>query len=90
MGEQQFEIQILPAARKQLERLPNRIRRTVAAKIDGLASNPRPQMAKPLKGTDDLWRLRVGDYRVIYQIQNRRLLVLILDLGNRRDVYRDL
>ncbi|MEO6437218.1 MAG: type II toxin-antitoxin system RelE/ParE family toxin [Tepidisphaeraceae bacterium] len=48
-------------------------------------------MSKPLKGTRlNLWRLQVGDYRVIYQIEDRQLLVLIIDIGNRKDVYRGL
>jgi mRNA interferase RelE/StbE len=90
VAEEQFSVQLLPAVQKQLERLPKRIRANVAARIDGMASNPRPQMAKPLKGGADLWRLRVGDYRIIYQINDRGLLVLVVDLGHRPDVYRGL
>jgi len=82
-----YSVRMMPNAIKQLERLPNRIRQNVAARIDALAVDPRPQMAKPLKGTD-LWRLRVGDYRILYQIQGQYLLVLIVDIGNRKDVYR--
>lgn len=88
MAELPVVIEILPAATKQLERLPTRIRRNIAGRIDDLARDPQPQMAKPLKGGQKLWRLRVGDYRVIYSHDATR--VLIVDVGHRKDVYRGL
>jgi len=59
-------------------------------RIDSLAENPRPQGIKKLAGEDDLFRLRVGDYRIIYQIQEKRLVVLVVGVGHRADVYRGL
>jgi mRNA interferase RelE/StbE len=50
--------------------------------------NARPQGAKKLQGSDDLWRIRIGDYRVIYQILDRQLLVVIVTNGHRSDTYR--
>jgi mRNA interferase RelE/StbE len=53
-----------------------------------LADNPRPAGAIPLKGEGrGLWRLRVGDSRILYQIQNKELIVLVVDIGHRLDVY---
>jgi len=59
-------------------------------RIDSLAENPRPQGIKKLAGEEDLFRLRVGDYRIIYQIQEKRLVVLVVGVGHRADVYRGL
>ena len=53
-----------------------------------LADNPRPPGVKMLKGRRGHWRMRVGDWRVVYTIQDRELIVLVLRIGNRREVYR--
>jgi len=60
----------------------------VARKIDALADNPRPSGAEKLKGAKDLWRIRSGNYRIIYTIQDEALLVLVIRIGHRREVYR--
>lgn len=65
---------------------PDQIR--IAKRIDGLTENPRPYGVRKLGGEEDLYRIRVGDFRVIYTIENRRLVVLVIRIGNRRDVYR--
>lgn len=59
-------------------------------RIDSLAENPRPQGVKKLSGEDDMYRIRVGDYRIIYQIREKSLVVLIVRIGHRSDVYRGL
>ena len=59
-------------------------------RIDSLAENPRPQGVKKLSGEDDMHRIRVGDYRIIYQIREKSLVVLIVRIGHRSDVYRGL
>ncbi len=56
--------------------------------MDGLAVNPRPKGVKKLSGLDDLYRIRVGDYRIVYQIHDDRLIVLVVRIGHRKDVYR--
>lgn len=60
----------------------------IAATIDALAGDPRPSGCRKLAGTDRLYRVRVGDYRVVYEIHDDRLLVLVIKLGHRREVYR--
>jgi mRNA interferase RelE/StbE len=86
-----YLIEILPSARKSLASLPKRDRARVDKRILALAENPRPPAALPLKGAGrGLWRVRVGDYRILYEIQDTRLIVVIVDIGNRRDVYRGL
>ena len=84
----QYSIQILPSAERDLAALGKPLRRRVAARIDALAANPRPSGVKKLQGSADTWRLRVGDYRVLYEIRDRQLLVLVVKIGHRREIYR--
>lgn len=83
-----YTIQFTPVAAKQLDKLDAPIRRRIAAAIDSLVENPRPPGTKKLQGSDDLWRIRTGDYRVIYQIRDRQLIVVIVTIGHRGDIYR--
>ena len=55
--------------------------------ITGLGDEPRPQGARRLQGVEDLYRIRVGDYRVIYQIRDKAVVVLVVKIGHRREVY---
>jgi mRNA interferase RelE/StbE len=72
---------------KQLDRLPNDILERVLRRLTGLETQPRPPDVKKLKGRD-AWRIRVGDYRVIYEIPDRALQVILVSVGHRREVYR--
>lgn len=60
----------------------------VAAAIAALSSNPRPPGCVKLTGADDLWRVRIRDYRIIYTIRDDQLVVVVVKVGNRKDVYR--
>ena len=84
-----YEIAFLPGAARQLESLPIAGRTLVAVAIDGLAEDPRPDGAKLLSGTsrERIWRLAVGDYRVLYQVATDVLLVLIVRVADRGEVY---
>ena len=62
--------------------------RRLRAAIDNLAQNARPSSCVKLAGEPDLYRIRVGDYRVVYQVNDMRLTLLVLSIGHRRDVYR--
>jgi mRNA interferase RelE/StbE len=83
-----FEVRLRPAARRQLESLERPVQRRLVDAMAGLAEDPRPAGVKALQGLPGLLRLRVGAYRVLYQVRDDELLVLVLTLGNRRDVYR--
>ena len=83
-----YFIQFTPAAARQFQRLEASIQRRIGTAIDGLIQNPRPPGAKKLKGAQDLWRIRIGDYRVIHQIHDAQLLIIIVTIGHRGDVYR--
>jgi len=67
--------------------LPDDITRRILTRLTGLETNPRPADVKKLKGRDAR-RIRVGDYRVIYEIQDRVLQIIVITLGHRREVYR--
>ena len=74
---------------KELARIPKHIQECIREKISGLTENPRPEGSIKLQGSKKtpLYRIRCGDYRVIYAIKDNILVVLIIDIGHRRDVY---
>lgn len=84
----QYAIVFEKSADKALRKLPEHTQRQIAAAAKGLRIDPRPRGCKKLKGLADLWRIRVGDYRLIYAIRDEELLVLIVRLSQRKDVYR--
>lgn len=85
-----YRIEVKPQAEKALARIPNPHRRRVAKAIDSLARVPRPSGCVKLAGADDAYRLRVGDYRIVYQIVDRVLVVYVIRVAHRKDVYRGL
>lgn len=85
-----YRIEFTPRAERELKALDRSIQTRLARRINSLAENPFPQGIKKLAGEDDLYRLRVGDYRIIYQVQRKRLVVLVVGVGHRGDVYRGL
>jgi mRNA interferase RelE/StbE len=82
------QVQVLPTAQRTLLKLPAKIRVQVADAIGGLRANPRPTGCKKLAGNAGYCRIRVGDCRVLYEIRDRVLLVLVINIGHRREVYR--
>ncbi|MCU0836627.1 MAG: type II toxin-antitoxin system RelE/ParE family toxin [Chromatiaceae bacterium] len=83
-----YRIEVTRSARKILLSLPRDVQKRLAAAIDGLASDPRPAGCRKLTGSDALYRIRVGDYRVVYEPHDDRLLVMVIKLGHRREIYR--
>lgn len=82
-----YAVEILRSAGKQLAAIDRQDQPRIFAAIRALASNPRPPGCKKLTGRP-AWRIRVGVYRVIYEIHDNRLLVLVVVVGHRREVYR--
>jgi mRNA interferase RelE/StbE len=82
-----FDVRLAPAAERQLRTLDPAGRRRVQAALDLLAEDPRPPSARQLVGGAGEWRVRTGDFRIIYEIQDQQLLVLVVKVGHRRDVY---
>ena len=85
-----LEVRFAPRAERAFLSLAVRDRRRLAPHIDALAHEPRPRGAKKLAGEDGLYRIRVGDFRVLYVIRDDELIVLVLEIGPRKDVYRRL
>ena len=86
-GEGRYAVAFKKSALKELARLPKQVIARVTAAIVTLADDPRPKGCKKLRGYDDLWRIRVGDYRVIYTIEDAVLTVEVLEVVNRKDAY---
>lgn len=85
-----YSIQLLPSAMKSLDGIPRKQRSQIAEKVGRLASEPFPRTAKKLQGIEDTYRIDSGDYRILYQVYQMRLTVLVVKIGNRKDVYRNL
>ena len=81
-------IEISRTAEKQLKKLPRDLQRRLARAMEELAADPHPPGSRKLTGHDDVYRVRVGTYRVIYSVARRKLIVIILKRGHRKDVYR--
>ena len=84
-----YTIRVAPAAARAPSKLASFDRQRVALHIDGLADHPRPVGCKKLKGQRGLYR-RVGAFRIIYRIQEKELLVLVVALADRRDIYQEI
>lgn len=82
-----YKIEVRPAAARQLRKLDAPTARRIQGVIALLADDPRPPASRPLTGRP-AWRVRVGEYRVIYTIEDDRLIVVVITIGHRRDVYR--
>ncbi len=84
-----YRIELLKQVVKALKKVPKADRDKIARKIDMLKEQPIPIGAKKLKGTNlDFYRIRQGDWRIIYTIEDGELLIVIVALGHRRDIYR--
>jgi mRNA interferase RelE/StbE len=83
-----YQILIKDSARKELAALSLPLQKRIDTRIRALSENPRPSGIKKLAGDENLYRLRVGDYRISYQIQDKALLVLVIKISHRREVYR--
>ena len=77
-----------PAAARQLKKVDRAVLPHIVEKIDSLAEDPRPRDCEKLSGYDDLYRVRAGDFRIVYAVEDRLMLVLILKVGNRAEIYQ--
>lgn len=83
-----YEVQIARRALRVLATLPRKEQQRVRAAIDLLADNPRPPGCTKLSGEDSAYRVRVGVYRIVYEVIDDQLLVHVVRIGHRREVYR--
>ena len=82
-----YSLLIKPSALKELEAVPLKNRRRLVTRIEGLAANPRPHGCEKLSGLEQ-YRIRQGDYRVIFGVDDEARTVVVVKIGHRRDVYR--
>ena len=85
-----YRIEFTPAAARQLRKLTPEVRKRVSARIDALASDPRPAGTEKLGAEDGLYRVRAGDYRIVYTVADDVVLVVIVKIGHRADIYKAL
>jgi mRNA interferase RelE/StbE len=83
-----YQITFSHAAYRQLDDLPKPDQRRIQERVDRLSTNPRPPAAKAIKGGRGILRIRVGDYRIIYKVEDDLLVILVIRIGHRREVYR--
>ena len=81
-----YRIELTPAARRDLRKLPSEILRRVDAHILALAENPFPPGAQKLQDGEHIFRVRVGDYRILYTVEHHRVVILIIRVGHRREI----
>ena len=85
-----YRIEVKRSAAKALKKIPKPDRKRIGEKIDSLADDlPSPEITK-MKGDNPFHKIRVGDYRIIYEVQNEVLVILIVKVGHRKDIYRNL
>lgn len=85
-----YDIDFLHRAAREFAKLTKDVQRRLTPKIDALAIEPRPQGCEKLEGTRDAYRIRVGDYRVVYLVHDDSAAVLVTRVAHRRDAYRNL
>jgi mRNA interferase RelE/StbE len=82
-----YRLEYQPGVLRSLERFPRQVQKRIVERLESLRDNPRPPGSVKLAG-EDAYRVRVGDYRIIYAIYDDRLVVLVIDIGHRGEVYR--
>ena len=83
-----YRIEVSATAERQIRKLPRADQIRVVRAIQALSIDPRPPGCRKLSGHDDVFRVRIGRYRVLYSIEDRRLVIIVLKVGDRRDIYR--
>jgi mRNA interferase RelE/StbE len=85
-----YRVEISPRAQRDLKRLPRDVLVRLRSRIDSLAAAPRPHGVEKLTDQEDIYRVREGDYRILYRMKGDELLVLVVRVGDRKDIYRRL
>jgi mRNA interferase RelE/StbE len=83
-----YRIELLKTAQKEFRKLPKEVQRRIATRIDSLQIDPYPPDSKKLKNGNGRFRVRVGDYRIIYRMEDDEMIILVIKVGHRRDIYK--
>ncbi|ELP56564.1 MULTISPECIES: type II toxin-antitoxin system RelE family toxin [Microcystis] len=84
-----YQIRLKTSAAKEFKKLPSSIRQRVSDSLEKLQQDPRPSGVVKLKGEDKMYRLRVGDYRIVYTIEDNDKIIKVTRIGHRQDVYQE-
>lgn len=84
-----YQVETTSAALRQIKKLPRDVQPAIVAAVEALATNPRPNGVKKLKGEENAYRIRVRDYRILYEIHDEELIILVVKVGTRSSVYRE-
>ncbi len=84
----EYKVFFRPSADRALKKLSQDVQRRIVGEVATLAYDPRPAGVAKLAGYENLWRIRIGNYRVVYEIHDNRLVVLVLRVVHRKDAYR--
>ena len=85
-----YSVEFKKSAAKTLQKLPQSVQKRIIDKLSEIENSPPPLVETKLKGNNPFNRIRVGDYRIIYEIQNDILVILVIKIGHRRDIYKHL
>jgi mRNA interferase RelE/StbE len=85
-----YSIELKPRAQRFIEDQTKKIQAQITKRIEILCNNPHPQNSRQLHATQKLYRLACGDYRIVYQVDDEKSLIMIATIGNRKDVYRQI
>ena len=88
MAARRYRIDFKPSAEKSLAKLPTGLQKRIVRAVELLAETSRPLGVVKMAGDENLWRIRAGDFRVVYEIHDSVLLVMVLRVGHRREIYR--
>jgi mRNA interferase RelE/StbE len=83
-----YSVHLAPAAERQLKTLAKPAQQRIVRRLRKLEDNPRPHGIEKVTGSEDFYRIREGDYRIIYTIKDQDLIILVVKIGHRKDVYR--
>lgn len=84
-----YRVELAPGVLKDLKKLELDVRKRIGKKLRDLEKDPRPSGCEKLSGAENVWRVRVGDYRILYEIHDQKLLVYVLGAGDRKEVYKE-
>ena len=87
-----YQVEFAASAKKEFDRLPSKLQDKIVEALRFLAENPFSEFLKikKLRGVDSLYRIRIGDYRLVYEVRSNLLVILVIKIGHRREIYRNL
>ncbi len=87
-----YRVEFTKSAKKEFDKIPTKMQDKMVEALSLLAQNPYSELlkVKKLKGAEALYRIRLGDYRIVYEIRNGQLVILVIKIGHRREIYRNL